>query len=54
MTTSVHIVNFGPNAVKVNPSGQILYSQQSHNEYVYEGHSVTVEEVLPTKETTVE
>jgi hypothetical protein len=50
MTTSITIVNHGPNPVKVNPSGSIVYSHQSRHEYVYEDGNVTVEEVLPVRD----
>jgi len=50
MTTRVHIVNFGPQAVSVRPAptkavGSILYAQQSTDVYVYGEQTVTVEEV---------
>ena len=50
MTTRVHIVNFGPQAVSVKPEpnkaiGSILYAQQSTDVYVYGEQTVTVEEV---------
>ena len=50
MTTRVHIVNFGPQAVTVRPEpnkavGSILYAQQSTDVYVYGEQTVTVEEV---------
>lgn len=50
MTTRVHIVNFGPQAVSVKPepnkaAGSILYAQQSTDMYVYGEQTVTVEEV---------
>jgi len=50
MTTRVHIVNFGPQAVSVKPepnkaAGSILYAQQSTDVYVYGEQTITVEEV---------
>jgi hypothetical protein len=50
MTTRVHIVNFGPQAVSVRPepnkaAGSILYAQQSTDVYVYDEQTVTIEEV---------
>jgi len=52
MTTRVHIVNFGPNAVSVKPEpnkvvGATLYAQQSTDIYVYGDQTITVAEVLP-------
>ena len=54
MTTRVHIVNFGPQAVSVKPEpnkavGTILYAQQSTDVYVYGEQTVTVEEVSEEK-----
>jgi hypothetical protein len=54
---SVHIVNFGPNAVKIKDLAEgpgpdeILYSQASSNRYVFDGHSIQVEEIKMEKET---
>lgn len=50
MTTKVHVVNFGPQAVSVasEPSkapGHILYYQQSVDVLVYKGQTITIEEV---------
>jgi hypothetical protein len=54
MTTRVHIVNFGPEAVSVAPEpnkavGSILYAQQSTDVYVYGEQTVTVKEVPPSE-----
>jgi hypothetical protein len=56
MTTKIHIVNFGPQAVDVilvNPdineetptSAPTLYTQQSTDMYIHSGQAVRVEEV---------
>lgn len=57
MTTRIHIVNLGPDAVEVQKSNPntppsellkqapvILYPSDSYNEYVYDTQSVTVTE----------
>jgi len=62
MTTSVHVVNFGPEQVRVeavNPTTKgaipvsfaptILYSQQSANFYVHDGQSLLIEEIREEK-----
>jgi hypothetical protein len=55
MTTKIHIVNFGPQAVDVTlvnpdpneemPTSPTLYTQQSTDVYVHSGQAVRVEEV---------
>jgi hypothetical protein len=47
MTTRIHVVNFGPDKVEVNAPGSVpttLYPQQSTDQYVYDGHDITVVE----------
>ena len=48
MTTRIHIVNFGPQAIEVETTTstpQKLYAQQSDNFYVYDGQDVKVTEL---------
>jgi hypothetical protein len=50
MTTKVHIVNFGPQAVSVKSEqnkvvDSILYYQQSTDVYVHREQTITIEEV---------
>jgi hypothetical protein len=56
MTTRVHIVNFGPNAVEVSvpaysgaPIPSYIYAQDSKNFTVYDGQDIIVKEVTQPK-----
>jgi hypothetical protein len=48
MTTRIHIVNYGPKPVNVTANDHIratLYSQQSYDEYVFDGQDIVVKEI---------
>jgi hypothetical protein len=51
MTTRVHIVNLGPDAVEVTvgSSAKTLYHGDSTSDYVYEGHEIEISEQKKTE-----
>ena len=53
MTTTVHVVNFGPQVVEVERPGntpQKIYQRLSADFQVYDGMDVTIKEVKQTKQ----
>jgi hypothetical protein len=50
MTTRIHVVNFGPDKVEVQVPGAVpttLHPLQYTDQYVYDGHDVTIIERKP-------